>query len=98
MDFSFGIEYNKIIRKENILILTDILCKEMISMKTVAIPTAEESIKMMQDYLEEFRTLKRENPKKAREIAKRELIEIGVLDEKGNPKENIVTGHFFGWD
>ncbi|MBR1390233.1 MAG: hypothetical protein IJ567_02080 [Lachnospiraceae bacterium] len=67
-------------------------------MRTAAIPTTEESIRMMQDYLEEFRELKRKNPEKAKNIAQKELIEIGVLDEQGNPKENIVTGHFFGWD
>lgn len=67
-------------------------------MRTVTIPTAEESIKMMQNYLEEFRELKRREPEKAKEISQKELMEIGVLDEQGNPKENIVTGHFFGWD
>lgn len=67
-------------------------------MRTAAIPTAEESIKMMQNYLEEFRELKRREPEKAKEISQKELMEIGVLDEQGNPKENIVTGHFFGWD
>lgn len=25
------------------------------------------------------------------------LTQIGVLDEKGTPKEQIVTGDFFGW-
>lgn len=67
-------------------------------MRTAVIPTAEESIKMMQNYLEEFRELKRREPEKAKEISQKELMEIGVLDEQGNPKENIVTGHFFGWD
>ena len=60
--------------------------------------TPEESIKMMKEYLEEFRELKRNNPEKAKEIAKQDLIDIGVLDEQGNPKENIVTGQFFGWE
>ena len=67
-------------------------------MTTAVKLTPEEGIKMMKECLEEFRELKRRNPKKAREIAKQDLIDIGVLDEQGNLKENIVTGHFFGWE
>ena len=67
-------------------------------MTTAVRPTPEESIKMMQEYLDEFRELKRKDPEKAKEIAKQDLIDIGVLDEQGNPKENIVTGQFFGWE
>ena len=67
-------------------------------MATAVRLTPEESIKMMKDYLEEFRELKRKDPEKAKEIAKKDLIDIGVLDEQGNPKENIVTGQFFGWN
>ena len=67
-------------------------------MTTAVRPTPEESIKMMQEYLDEFRELKRKDPEKAKEIAKQDLIDIGVLDEHGNPKENIVTGQFFGWE
>ena len=60
--------------------------------------TAEESIKMMKVYLEEFKELKQKDPEKAREISRKELMEIGVLDEEGKPKKTIVTGQFFGWD
>ncbi|MBR1866938.1 MAG: hypothetical protein IJ801_10630 [Lachnospiraceae bacterium] len=67
-------------------------------MTTAVRLTPEESIKMMQEYLDEFRELKRKDPEKAKEIAKQDLIDIGVLDEQGNPKENIVTGQFFGWE
>lgn len=60
--------------------------------------TADESIKRMKEYLEEFNELKRKDPEKAREISQKELMEIGVLDEAGKPKKTIVTGQFFGWD
>lgn len=60
-------------------------------------PTSEELVKMMQDYLDEYRELKKTDPKRAREIAVQDLKEIGVLDENGKPRETIVTGMFFGW-
>lgn len=56
-------------------------------------PTHEEYIKGMQDYIAQLRTMDKEEAKK---IAKENLIKAGVLDENGNPKENIVTGNFFG--
>ncbi len=30
-------------------------------------------------------------------FAREVLIKIGALDENGRPKEQIVTGDFFGW-
>lgn len=60
--------------------------------------TTEESIRLMKAYISEFEELKKNDPAKAKEISKKELKKIGVLDENGNPKDNIVTGHFFGWD
>ena len=47
-----------------------------------------------EEYIEKLRTMDREE---AKLISKEALIKTGVLDENGNPKETIVTGHFFGW-
>ena len=54
--------------------------------------SSEEAIELMKVYICDFEELKKSNPERAREISKRELKKIGVLDENGNPKENIVTG------
>ena len=36
-------------------------------------------------------------PDEGRRVATESLIETGVLNEDGSPKEQIVTGDFFGW-
>lgn len=45
----------------------------------------------MQEYLENLKKLVKEYPEEAKKIAMEVLIETGVLDEKGNFKEQIVT-------
>lgn len=58
------------------------------------IPTLEELTQSVNDYIDNFKKMDKEEAKK---IATQALIETGVLDENGNPKETIVTGDFFGW-
>ncbi|MCR5728041.1 MAG: hypothetical protein K6G24_11310 [Lachnospiraceae bacterium] len=44
-----------------------------------------------------IKNLKSMPPEEAKRVAKDMLKRIGALDENGNPKEQIVTGDFFGW-
>ena len=57
-------------------------------------PSIDDLMKSVNDYIQEFKSMDKEEAKK---IAKETLIETGVLDENGKPKETIVTGDFFGW-
>ena len=57
-------------------------------------PSADELIKSMNEYIKELDNM---NEKDAKKIATESLIRMGVLDENGNTKEDIVTGDFFGW-
>lgn len=57
-------------------------------------PSLEELTQSVNDYIDNFKKMDKEEAKK---IATQALIETGVLDENGNPKETIVTGDFFGW-
>lgn len=41
--------------------------------------------------------LKSMNPEDAKKQSKEALIRMGVLDENGRTKKQIVTGDFFGW-
>lgn len=63
-------------------------------MVTETRPSHDEYIRGMREYIENLKTMEREQAKK---IARDTLIKTGVLDENGNSKENIVTGDFFGW-
>lgn len=56
-------------------------------------PTLEELTQSVNDYIADFKKLDKEE---AKTIATQALIETGVLDDDGNPKETIVTGCFFG--
>jgi hypothetical protein len=57
-------------------------------------PSVDELIKSMNEYIKELDNM---NEKDAKKIATESLIRVGVLDENGNTKEDIVTGDFFGW-
>ena len=57
-------------------------------------PSIDELMKSVNDYIQEFKSMDKEE---ANKIAKETLIETGVLDENGKPKDTIVTGDFFGW-
>ncbi|MBE6843982.1 MAG: hypothetical protein E7510_14370 [Ruminococcus sp.] len=57
-------------------------------------PSVDELIKSMNEYIKELDNM---NEKDAKKIATESLIRMGVLDENGNTKEDIVTGDFFGW-
>ncbi|MBR3306721.1 MAG: hypothetical protein IKI75_05650 [Lachnospiraceae bacterium] len=45
-------------------------------------------------FLEEFEAM---DPEDAKQYALDMLDRMGVLDENKQPKEQIVTGDFFGW-
>lgn len=57
-------------------------------------PSVDELIKSMNEYIKELDNM---NEKDAKKIATESLIRMGILDENGNTKEDIVTGDFFGW-
>lgn len=57
-------------------------------------PSVDELIKSMNEYIKELDNM---NEKDAKKIATESLVRMGVLDENGNTKEDIVTGDFFGW-
>lgn len=50
--------------------------------------SSEEMIRGMDEYIEYLKSLP---PEQARKDARQTLIKTGVLDEDGNPKENIVS-------
>ena len=57
-------------------------------------PTHEEYIRGMREYIERLKNMDKEQ---AKQKAIENLTKAGLLDENGNTKENLVTGHFFGW-
>lgn len=46
----------------------------------------------------DFEELKKNDPEEAKKQSTESLIRAGILNEDGSPKEQIVTGMFFGWD
>ena len=56
--------------------------------------TLEDYKKETQKYIKELKSLDKAEAKKK---ATRNLKKIGVLDNKGKLKTNIVEGDFFGW-
>jgi DNA polymerase III alpha subunit len=56
--------------------------------------THEEYIRGMREYIERLKNMDKEQ---AKQKAIENLTKAGILDENGNTKENLVTGHFFGW-
>ena len=57
-------------------------------------PTHEEYIRGMREYIGRLKNMDKEQ---AKQKAIENLTKAGILDENGNTKENLVTGHFFGW-
>lgn len=51
---------------------------------------AQEMLENMDKYIESLKTIRKENPELAKEMAVQSLIESGVFNEDGTPKENIV--------
>lgn len=43
----------------------------------------------MDTHVKKFKLLKKQNPKRAKELARKSLIESGVLNKDGTPKKNI---------
>lgn len=52
---------------------------------------AQEMLENMDKYIESLKTIRKENPESAKEMAVQSLIESGVFNEDGTPKENIVN-------
>lgn len=46
-------------------------------------------IQGMDAYIKWLKILKQENPKRAKQIARKSLIDSGVLSKDGTPKKNI---------
>lgn len=46
-------------------------------------------IQGMDAYIKWLKILKKENPKRAKQIARKSLIDSGVLNRDGTPKKNI---------
>lgn len=46
----------------------------------------------------DFEELKKNDPERAKKESEEFLIKSGIYNEDGTPKEQIVTGMFFGWD
>ena len=51
---------------------------------------AQEMLENMDKYIESLKTIRKENPELAKEMAVQSLIESGLFNEDGTPKENIV--------
>lgn len=51
---------------------------------------AQEMLDNMDKYIESLKTIREENPELAKEMAVHSLIESGLFNEDGTPKENIV--------
>lgn len=51
---------------------------------------AQEMLEDMDKYIESLKTIRKENPEFAKEMAVQSLIESGLFNEDGMPKENIV--------
>ena len=51
---------------------------------------SQNELNNMDKYIEKLKTIQKEKPKLAKEMAVRSLIESGVFNEDGAPKENIV--------
>ena len=50
----------------------------------------QEKLNNMVKYIDNLKTIQKENPEVAKEMAVQSLIESGVFNEDGTPKENIV--------
>lgn len=50
----------------------------------------QEMLDGMDRYIENLKTIQKENPELTKEMAVQSLIESGVFNEDGAPKENIV--------
>ena len=50
----------------------------------------QEVLNDMDKYIESFKTIRKENPELAKEMAVQSLIESGLFNDDGTPKENIV--------
>ena len=59
-------------------------------MMTVSRPTTEEFNASADEYIKMIDNMDEEEIKQI-------LIRTGVLDANGKPKDQIVTGDFFGW-
>lgn len=51
---------------------------------------AQEMLENMDKYIESLKTIRKDDPELAKEMAVQSLIESGVFNEDGTPKENIV--------
>lgn len=51
---------------------------------------SQEELNNMDKYIGRLKTTRKENPELAKEISVQSLIESGVFNEDGTPKENIV--------
>ena len=51
---------------------------------------SQEILNGMDRYIENLKAIRKENPDLAKEMAVQSLIESGVFNEDGTPKENIV--------
>lgn len=51
---------------------------------------SQEMLDGMDRYLEQLKTIQKSNPEVAKEMAVQSLIESGLFNEDGTPKENIV--------
>lgn len=51
---------------------------------------SQEELNNMDKYIERLKAIRKENPELAKEISVQSLIESGLFNEDGTPKENIV--------
>lgn len=51
---------------------------------------SQEMLNDMDKYIGNLKRIRKENPELAKEMAVQSLIESGVFNEDGTPKENIV--------
>ena len=51
---------------------------------------SQEELNNMDKYIERLITIRKEDPELAKEMTIRSLIESGLFNEDGTPKENIV--------
>ena len=50
----------------------------------------QETLNDMDEYINKLKKVRKENPELAKEMVVQSLIESGVFNEDGTPKENIV--------
>lgn len=50
----------------------------------------QEELNNMNKYIERLKAIRKENPELTKEMAVQSLIESGLFNEDGTPKENIV--------